>query len=709
MDFFYSERILNRYPSTKILIELLKELDNDYHIDDTHVYFNFPVHLNDEAKLLEMDLFLISAKYGIFIFKCLGNSERTLNTDIITESTDELEDIYSNIYSKLVKSRTLRKNVRELKFSIKPVLFFSNDDYKKLNIDFEWDEVSIVSDLDSLRLIIRDNSETIDNDSFTEIISILEGSKCLTKKKEGISSTTPLTKGQIIEQIEASISTFDNEQKRAGFRIIDGPQRIRGLAGSGKTIILAMKAAQIHLTEPNAEIVFTYYTKNLRGYVKNLITLFYRQFSLFDPNWDKIHIMHAWGGRNLDGVYYNTCIKNGYVPKSFTDANRLYRDPFNEVCKLIAEENLDEMYDYILIDEAQDFPIHFYRLCRKIVRNNRVIWAYDECQNILNTSLQNPIKTFGKKADGTPYIDFSHDAEKDQDLVLHKCYRNPRKVLVSAFALGMGIYSNIVQLPESKELWIDWGFDVVSGEYNKGDVMKIVRPERNSPLLKNTLIDASQNPMKWDYFESFEEECTYVVKQILDDLKEGLKPEDIMVISLDDRHARAYFNTISSLLYDQSVSTFNLLQLPTYNTQFFNEGEITLSTVYRAKGNEAAHVFIVGIDAIFKNKDSRIARNKIFTSITRAKAWVDITGIGAPAKEFYNEMNKIVNNNFELNFIMPDLSKLETFQRDLEHEQAKLNDIFRKLEESSQELGIDKEELLKVLLEKEQTDSKVKK
>ena len=61
---------------------------------------------------------------------------------------------------------------------------------------------------------------------------------------------------------------------------------------------------------------------------------------------------------------------------------------------------------------------------------------------------------------------------------------------------------------------------------------------------------------------------------------------------------------------------------------FYIAGEITISTVHKAKGNEAYQVYVVGVDAIFNNPDI-IHRNRLFTAMTRAKAWVTITGVGS--------------------------------------------------------------------------------
>ena len=60
-----------------------------------------------------------------------------------------------------------------------------------------------------------------------------------------------------------------NGKKEAAFEVPDGPQRIKGLAGSGKTIVLALKAAYLHTQYPELKIGVTYYT---RACLKNILS-----------------------------------------------------------------------------------------------------------------------------------------------------------------------------------------------------------------------------------------------------------------------------------------------------------------------------------------------------------------------------------------------------------------------------------------------------
>ena len=153
-------------------------------------------------------------------------------------------------------------------------------------------------------------------------------------------------------------------------------------------------------------LLSTYYTKALYGQIKYWIEKFYRDFSdNSEPNWDKIQILHGWGGRALKGVYSEACEKNNVVPINFRKAKEIRpSNPFDYVCEELDKFDLNESYDLTLIDEGQDFPKYFYRICRKITKNNRLVWAYDDFQNIFDIDIQDEKQTFGQNKPQAEYI-----------------------------------------------------------------------------------------------------------------------------------------------------------------------------------------------------------------------------------------------------------------------------------------------------------------
>ena len=95
----------------------------------------------------------------------------------------------------------------------------------------------------------------------------------------------------------------------------------------------------------------------------------------------------------------------------------------------------NQAYDVLLVDEAQDLPPQFLRLCHAFLKGpKRLVYAYDELQNLSGESLPSPKRIFG-----APFGDGANSHAK-RDLVLPTCYRNSRPVLVTAHALGFGIY-----------------------------------------------------------------------------------------------------------------------------------------------------------------------------------------------------------------------------------------------------------------------------
>ena len=53
--------------------------------------------------------------------------------------------------------------------------------------------------------------------------------------------------------------------------------------------------------------------------------------------------------------------------------------------------------DYILMDEAQDFKPSFYQVCRALVKNDCLVWCYDDLQNIFQVEIQDTMKTFANE------------------------------------------------------------------------------------------------------------------------------------------------------------------------------------------------------------------------------------------------------------------------------------------------------------------------
>jgi len=252
-----------------------------------------------------------------------------------------------------------------------------------------------------------------------------------------------------------------------------------------------------------------------------------------------------------------------------------------------------------------------------------------------------------------------------QDVVLHKCYRNPREILVVAHAVGFGIYGqHCVQMLENKAQWTDIGYQVNQGNFVEGSETVIERPESHSL----TTISMNQKPeeiVQAHKYKKFDDEIAATVQGIERNLTEGLRPEDILVIVIDDRNAKVYFQRLTEELDKINIESNNIYADSYGIRDFHKEGHVTLSSVHKAKGNESFMVYVLGIDALSSTYAGVRQRNMLFTAMTRAKGWVRVSGIGAAAEALIKEIAAAMRNVPYLRFNYPSQEQLKIIKRDL--------------------------------------------
>jgi superfamily I DNA and RNA helicase len=115
----------------------------------------------------------------------------------------------------------------------------------------------------------------------------------------------------------------------------------------------------------------------------------------------------------------------------------------------------------------------------------------------------------------------------------------------------------------------------------------------------------------------------------------------------------------------------------------YQENSIAISGIYRAKGNEAAMVYICHSEYASSPYIAVRARNVLFTAITRSRAWVRLCGIGDGMSELIDELQRVKTNSYRLAFNVPtelELQKIRKIHRDKsDSEIAKQRDAVRNL------------------------------
>lgn len=654
-------------------INQLKSNEGDLDLVESSLYYDFPIFKDFDGDIIISQLLILSKKHGILLVS-FSESEVLSAIESNEAFLNSIEQLHSIIFSRLLRNKNLRESKTALIFPINSFIFDSN-----LNSDSEIDDILCISNFSSLKRTLDDlKINKIEDETFLELVSTIEGAKGLLKAKERQGANSKKFKGFTATEIEKEINSFDEFQKKAFLNEIIGPERIRGLAGSGKTVVLALKAAITHLRDPEAEIVYTFYTKSLYQHIQRLITRFYRQYDDKDPDWNKLKIIHAWGNSTNSGIYYEACERNQLQFYSFSSAAQNNpSNPFHFVCqKLLDHETIQPLYDYIFIDEGQDFPESFIKLCLRLCKKGRIVWAYDELQTIFQTKTPS-IETVLK---GTAYEEFAEDS------ILYKCYRNPREVLVTAHAIGFGVYGKIVQMIDSSEYWKDIGYNVSKGSFREGEQIVIERPKENS-LETISKHFSKQDIVRFKSHIDYVSEVKQCVINILDDIEQGLLPDDILVVTVDDRNAKQYLNDIQRLLAHKGVKSNNIHADKFSIKDFSIEGHVTLSTIHKAKGNEAYSVHVVGIDSLYSLEPSIRERNLMFTAMTRAKGWVSLSGIAPTAAKWVKELDTALTKCPNIEFNYPSREELSIMKRDIKEKATRKSKQARILDELLAEMS----------------------
>ena len=460
--------------------------------------------------------------------------------------------------------------------------------------------------------------------------------------------------GAIIKSRNNQVSILDEEQFETIYKTQFGHTRIRGLAGSGKTILLAKKMAYLHYRNPSLKMAYVFYTISLKQFIEKLFLSFYKEFDRYhEPDMTKISILHSWGNRNADGFYSTICREFEIERKKLSDVVN-QKNKLDAVCNDLLEQVGTRdigLYDYIFLDEAQDFGIGFYKLAMKSLKaTGRLIYAYDELQSLNEgTTIPSKYQIFGRK--------------QCNDINLSICYRTPKEILVTAHALGLGIYkidengnSKIVNMIQDIDTWAAIGYDIQDGVLDYGKAVTLGRKDVIAEKCSDSVVILEK--------ESSIDQYEYVSNEILDLItNQDVSSDDILVIDLDSINLNDDFNMFKKTLYEKAWNEEDKVWKCKTNlvnkdnaVKFRIKDSIPFTTIFRAKGNEANIVFVVNSHKM--RSISSYARNRIFTAMTRARFKVYVLGTKG-MDGFIKEAETVKKNNYTLSFCYPTKAQLK--------------------------------------------------
>lgn len=646
---------------------------------DGHLFLGFPI-VEVRGVTTAVDALLVSQVYGLIVFDF--HIESALDTEALRLRQD---DIYINLKNRFIQRDRLRSDRDRLKFRLRLMTYapFLGEKVSPTDGSFE-----ICGKHVELSQLLQTLPELLESEIAKEIVAVIQAVDRI-RPRSPRNVARPETKGAILAYINSQISNLDSFQNKAIVETTDSPQRIRGLAGCGKTVVLASKAAYLHASPANSEAVIavTYYTRALYGHLRSLITRFYQAYtnSLDEPDWSRLRLLHAWGSHSDPGIYSEIARVNDkriydYRAARQSFGEKAFAGACDELLRSTEGYEFRVVFDFVIIDEAQDLPRAFFELAYKACSDpKRVVWAYDELQKLDSEETMPPPEVlFGKDSMNRPLVTLRNEVESpDQDIVLPVCYRNPREILVTAHALGFGIYRSdggLIQMMTDRDLWNDIGYSFDEGSPEPGVHVRLKRAPAASPTFLSEHAGGTSSIVEAIAFQDYEAQALWIAKSIkLNIEQDDLQTTDILVIHPEPATIKSASRLLQMRLTEIGVAS-HIAGAGYDRDQFFVPNSIAISHIFRAKGNEAAIVYMMDSHYCARGHELIKKRNILFTAVTRARAWVRLCGVGGDMDLLVKEVQAVRDQGFTLAFPWPgpsELMKMRMLHRELTPEEKR--------------------------------------
>ena len=444
---------------------------------------------------------------------------------------DAIPTIHGAIFPNTPKPDSLH-----LGADIKPEMIIWAQDYDEF-------EKSIINLLD-----INQSTKDITDDEKRLIQRILYGDRLDNPFKE------ILKHGEHMQEIE-----FDEDQRMLyNFMFSNKRLIIRGLAGTGKTILAAKKATE----ESNNEKRVLVLTKTVG--VGRFLSLLTRS-KQFKRNFLEIS--------SIDGFVSNLArrLKMDIAnPQKLEDDEK--RKHFDEylpnLCKKIFEENVDKKFDVLIVDEGQDFHKNWYDILKIMVKDDgHMFLFYDPLQKQISNSMA---ETLNENKDNYPYFNLTAN------------YRNSSSITNFLSKLINKFYSD------------------VNASYSKFSKFDGKKPEFIVADSFDEIVDKSKNK---------------VLRLISEEKFNG---SDIAILS-DLSMKPANYNSKNSLRANLEENDLEVISAREYAMPYIREGyenKITFDSIKRFKGLEKPIILLVNLDNNLDNEDKM---RDIYSGLSRAR------------------------------------------------------------------------------------------
>lgn len=392
------------------------------------------------------------------------------------------------------------------------------------------------------------------------------------------------------------IQTMDLHQENLAKQIGDKNRLIRGVAGSGKTLVLASRAKILAKQHPDWKILILCYNISLASWIQQMIRhMMQEPDNLFDftdhesstgADQDQIEVFnfHAW-------LMHELKASEDSIPSLIEKAKK--------------GELILPMYDAVLVDEGQDFEGEWFKLVSQLLNpeTKSLLLVEDRAQSIYKRK-RSYVQDTGLNFTG-------------RSKILNINYRNTAQIVTFAW----DFYQEHSSLKDK----------VVSKDF-EGEIIAPQSTRRKGPepaiIRKN----------------GFKEEALTVAEKIKELHESSKTPlsECLILYRVKQSHNMDYIATLESVLNNEDIPYTWITKDRESKRRFSREEEtVKISTIDSSKGLDFRAVFIVNVDNMpfHLEKDKEREASLLYIGMTRAKDYLCLTYSGE--SEYTNYLDSI--------------------------------------------------------------------
>lgn len=370
------------------------------------------------------------------------------------------------------------------------------------------------------------------------------------------------------------IRALDLEQERTAKSILEGHRILKGVAGIGKTLVVACRARYLKKLQPTWRVLIVCYNIALCQYLHQLL-------SVAEPECAEqgIEIYHYHGlvkaltGANLGKLNETEDAWDARV-------GTILREE-------IASGRLTQRYDAILIDEGQDFAVEWLQSLTELLNptSDSLLFCLDPAQNI-----------FGRKVS---YKSVGMNVQGKRPVTLKKSYRNTAQILRLARR-----FSKVqeTKLDPEEDLSIE------------GELFPVHTDRQGAPP---QLICGRSSAEQVEYILNIIEQATE---------SGDYSWCDIAVLYTASHFARNFSPLFSKRFGEQKINWISRSRGSKINLDL-SSPTVKLCTIESAKGLEFRLVFLVGLETLPRSKRKEADERKLaYVGLTRAQDLLYILG-----------------------------------------------------------------------------------